>query len=39
MTTPVRLAVYAAILVIVFGLAFVLGGALDPIHGPSPSHT
>ncbi len=39
MSTPVRLAVFLVILGIVFGLAFALGGAVDPIHdAPAPGH-
>lgn len=38
MSTPARLAVFLVVLAAVFGCAFALGGALDPIHPPATHH-
>jgi hypothetical protein len=35
MTTPVKLAAFAAVLALVFGAAALAGGAVDPLHDPA----
>lgn len=39
MTTPVRLAAFAAAVVAVFALAFGLGRAVGPWDAPAPTHS